>query len=75
MEAIGCLAGGIAHDFNNLLMCIQGNAAVMRYSEGVSGAHQELLQSILALRCEWGHAHEAVAGFARRGKYEFIPWI
>jgi len=73
MEAIGCLAGGIAHDFNNLLMCIQGNAAVMRYSEGVSGAHQELLQSILRSVANGATLTKQLLGFARRGKYEFIP--
>ena len=73
MEAIGCLAGGIAHDFNNLLMCIQGNAAVMLHGGGVSGAHQELLQSILNSVANGAKLTRQLLGFARRGKYEFTP--
>jgi PAS domain S-box-containing protein len=73
MEAIGCLAGGIAHDFNNLLMCIQGNAAVMLHGGQTSSTHQELLQSIVRSAANGSRLTKQLLGFARRGKYEFIP--
>jgi two-component system, cell cycle sensor histidine kinase and response regulator CckA len=73
MEAIGCLAGGMAHDFNNLLMCIQGNAAVMLHGDGISSTHQELLQGILRSTSNGAKLTKQLLGFARRGKYEFIP--
>jgi two-component system, cell cycle sensor histidine kinase and response regulator CckA len=73
METIGCLAGGIAHDFNNLLMCIQGNTAVMLHGDGISSAHQELLQGILRSVANGSKLTKQLLGFARRGKYEFIP--
>ena len=73
MEAIGCLAGGIAHDFNNLLMCIQGNATVMLHDREAAGSNQELLQSILRSAANGAKLTRQLLGFARQGKYEFIP--